>query len=240
MEVENIDIIGGTFEDSGPGSDPCYNRYDKRSRERVVDLLLVNVPCPTILLDLGCSIGAWAAYFMQHKGVPRVIGVDISHDRLKTAKQRFYETVCADGVNLPLETESVDAVVCIDVLVHILQEERRQALLEEVYRVLKPEGMCLFSVASKRGFLARGAGPSVVRGHCVLVTLDHIVGQARNAGLQIDEVRGLQYLESLFPLSVLPKCIRYELLYPLLDTVLDNTRFKQFGRVLFIRAFKRA
>lgn len=150
-EMDYIDIIGGTFENSGPNANQKYNRYDKRARERLVSKLLPREG-RGLLLDLGCSIGAWRDFFMR-KGYRKIVGVDISPERLSLAAKRGYATVCSPGESLPFKDCSFSTIVCIDMLVHVLRERDRVKVFSECFRILKPNGIFIFSIASRKGFV---------------------------------------------------------------------------------------
>lgn len=63
------------------------------------------------MLDLGCGTGAQTMAFRDAGW--EVVGVDISADMLRRARERGVETVNADIVALPFEDASFDAVVSL-------------------------------------------------------------------------------------------------------------------------------
>lgn len=106
-----------------------------------------------IILDLGCGEGRHVinAYLA---GDVMALGVDLSLRDLTTAQQRFspfaQDTAAkqfflqqADATRLPFADESIDKIICSEVLEHI---ENYQAVLREIYRVLKPDGIVAISV----------------------------------------------------------------------------------------------
>lgn len=107
------------------------------------------------VLDLGCA-GGFMAEALARRGAA-VIGVDPARQAVASARAHAaaeglaIDYVVAAGEALPLAEESVDAVVCVDVLEHVADLD---AVLDEVRRVLKPGGWFLFDTIN-RTWLAR-------------------------------------------------------------------------------------
>jgi SAM-dependent methyltransferase len=106
------------------------------------------------VLDLGCGEGRHAITAYLHQAV-NVVGLDLSHDDLQTARDRFAQFndpddrsrhvnfLRASGLHLPFADASFDKVICAEVLEHIPDYE---SVLAEIHRVLKPGGMFAVSV----------------------------------------------------------------------------------------------
>lgn len=103
-------------------------------------------------LDLGCGNGRHAEPLADR--CERVVGVDISRALLDLAVERARERgVVADWIQgdagtLPLESDSIDLGLYIAALHHLPSPEARRASLDELARVLAPEGKALVSVWS--------------------------------------------------------------------------------------------
>ena len=105
---------------------------------------------PTIL-DAGCGTGV-ATRALAQRG-HRVFGIDASYGMILKAN-----SVCnADGItnvqfihgdvqSLPLQDSSVDAIVCLGVITYFKSEEKA---LQELSRVLKPDGTLILSILNK-------------------------------------------------------------------------------------------
>jgi 2-polyprenyl-6-hydroxyphenyl methylase/3-demethylubiquinone-9 3-methyltransferase len=102
------------------------------------------------VLDLGCG-GGFMSEAMAREGA-NVIGVDPSAPAIEAARLHAQaeglaiEYRVGSGERVPLEDESVDCVVCVDVLEHV---ESLDAVLDEVARVLKPGGLFLFDTINR-------------------------------------------------------------------------------------------
>jgi ubiquinone/menaquinone biosynthesis C-methylase UbiE len=98
-------------------------------------------------LDLGCSNGIVAknltAQFRQ------IVGSDIDLIALKKAiaeKSNTLDFISGDAMALPFRDQSLDAVVCLQTYEHVPSSEK---LFSEIDRVLKNEGIVLFSGPNK-------------------------------------------------------------------------------------------
>ncbi len=106
------------------------------------------------VLDLGCGEGRHviAAYLEQDVDA---IGVDLSLDDLQSAQQKHlpfiqadnpsksFSLSVADALRLPFADNSFDKIICSEVLEHIPNFE---AVLNEIERILKPQGLLCVSV----------------------------------------------------------------------------------------------
>ncbi len=104
------------------------------------------------VLEIGCGSGRYALRIVEELSC-NVIGLDINAHGILTANElararhlsalvRFEQ--CDVSRKLPFPDESFDAVFSNDVLCHV---PGRAAVLEELFRILKPNGRLLFSDA---------------------------------------------------------------------------------------------
>src|SRR5438067_6262198 len=102
-----------------------------------------NVRAGASVLDLGCGAGVLA--LLKRKGVT-LAGVDLSEECALAARRNGYDAGVASRLTrLPFADASFDYVVSLDVLGHVLAEEK-DAVLAEVGRVLRPGGVTLHGV----------------------------------------------------------------------------------------------
>jgi SAM-dependent methyltransferase len=102
-----------------------------------------NVRANSALLDLGCGAGMLA--LLKRKGVA-LTGVDLSDECVAASRRNGYdETVRCALDALPFPDASFDYVVSLDVLGHI-PAEQKDAVLAEIKRVLRPDGVTMHGI----------------------------------------------------------------------------------------------
>jgi ubiquinone/menaquinone biosynthesis C-methylase UbiE len=96
-----------------------------------------------VVTELCC--GSCEAFKLAGYRITRGIGVDVSTSMLQQARsslsQDKFHFIQGDAVMLPLKDEAVDAVIMLGGVHHV---PNRQQLFNEVFRVLKPDGVFIF------------------------------------------------------------------------------------------------
>src|SRR5436190_984683 len=119
----------------------AVNRFDIRWSRTM--WIYDNVRPGSAVLDLGCGAGLLA--LLKRKGVS-VTGVDISRDCAAVALGNRYTSACAGELTaLPFADHTFDYVVSLDVMGHI-EFDQKDAVLAEIKRVLRPDGVTLHGV----------------------------------------------------------------------------------------------
>lgn len=153
-EYDNVDIIGETYKHyKNPAERRILQYYHRQEFETVSDLLIkMQLKDFSTVIDLGCSIGAWYDDY-KRLSFKKIIGIDISAERAGKAKARGYDEVhICNAYNLPFDDESENCVVSNNVILHVLQDSDRLKIFKEVERVLKKNGIFIFSFANASGF----------------------------------------------------------------------------------------
>ena len=95
------------------------------------------------VLDIGCGAGGKSLYYLS-KGAEHVTGVDVvekykdeSNSLMKKLNLEGFEFVSADAAKMPFNNSVFDTVIMNDAMEHV---QDPAAVLQEVYRVLKPNG----------------------------------------------------------------------------------------------------
>jgi ubiquinone/menaquinone biosynthesis C-methylase UbiE len=104
------------------------------------------------VLDLACGSGFGTKMLSADAG--RVVGVDNDREIIDQARNVYrasgLDFLAADVLNLPYESNSVDAVVAFEIIEHVPPND----LLTEINRVLKPGGvMCLSTPQNSLGHI---------------------------------------------------------------------------------------
>jgi ubiquinone biosynthesis O-methyltransferase len=104
----------------------------------------------TDVLDLGCG-GGFMAVALAERGAT-VTGIDpaekaIAIANLHVASQNLgIRYLVGSGEHIPLADQSMDRVVCVDVLEHVANLHQ---VISEVRRVLRPDGLFLFDTINR-------------------------------------------------------------------------------------------
>lgn len=100
------------------------------------------------LLEIGCSAGYGTV--MYAKAFRTVAAIDIDKDAVHEAHQHNrlanVHYMLMDSQQLAFRNDSFEAVVCTHVYEHVPSAVR---LMQEVHRVLRPGGSCLFSAGNR-------------------------------------------------------------------------------------------
>jgi 2-polyprenyl-3-methyl-5-hydroxy-6-metoxy-1,4-benzoquinol methylase len=104
------------------------------------------------IVDLGCGHGAFL-YFLARAGYTDIAGVDTSPEQIDLAHRLgIPQAELGDVADFLARREdgSVDAVLLMDVIEHLTRQELFD-LLDSVYRVLAPGGVCLVHTPNAEG-----------------------------------------------------------------------------------------
>jgi len=124
---------------------------------------LTEYPIPTLrlprgegklFLEIGCNWGRWCIAAAQ--AGYRVVGIDPSLKGIRAARTVAQQLnveadyVVADGRHLPFAANSFDQIFSYSVLQH-LSRENAGLVLQEIARVMRPDGECLIQMPNRFG-----------------------------------------------------------------------------------------
>jgi malonyl-CoA O-methyltransferase len=103
---------------------------------------------PEVIVDLGSGTGLFTRSLEKRYPKADVLAVDIADNMLRTARRKksFFTRqhfICADAFNIPLADHSVDLIFS-NLVFHWC--ENKKSLFAELKRILKPNGLLLFSM----------------------------------------------------------------------------------------------
>lgn len=100
--------------------------------------------------DLACGYGYGAEAITANGLVKSYVGIDTSTEAIAQANQRFASDarryILASAIDIPLADQSVDTVVSLETLEHLVEPA---LALGEFNRILRPDGVLVGSVPSK-------------------------------------------------------------------------------------------
>lgn len=127
-----------------------WNNPNKR-RERVLGIFS-NGLRPKNLLDIGCGNGHMAGRIREVTGIDVVDGIDIQADKIVPPDWLRLRRCDVDKENFPYPDNTFDAIYCGEVIEHVFDTDH---LLDEIYRVLTPEGICVLTTPSQSSWINR-------------------------------------------------------------------------------------
>lgn len=102
------------------------------------------LPATGTMLDVGCGSGQTMSWFRERHPGWRTLGLDLSFDGLRAAREVGGESVlAASALELPVRDRSIDVVITLDVLQHLPLEGGDITAMREIQRVLRPGGALL-------------------------------------------------------------------------------------------------
>lgn len=115
----------------------------KQFKQRILNS--VSVPRDAVIADIGCGTGVFLEIVQKKYSNNHLIGIDPDKQALTIAENRLKrqclkaELIQAFAESLPLPDNSID--ICFSTLaLHHMPEETKRKALEEMHRILKPNG----------------------------------------------------------------------------------------------------
>lgn len=144
-----------------------------------------------VVLDLACGSGRYLSK-VRERGASAVLGLDLAPAMLARARAVSGRLVCGDLSSLPIESSTVDVIVCGLAVGHVRD---LAGVMREMGRVLRRGGRAVYSdfhpfgmrAGWKREFRTAAGDDYVVSHHFHLYGDHH--SACRSVGLLIEEVR---------------------------------------------------
>lgn len=137
----------GTASKSSNYEDKAYN-YFENVRLDAVNFLPDEIDR---VLEIGCGTGNTLVWLKANNRCSWVGGVEIFHDAAREARGKLDAVYEGDieEMDLPIEAESLDAILCLDVFEHMVDPWR---VVRYLHTLLKPGGVLIASLPNVRNF----------------------------------------------------------------------------------------
>lgn len=102
-------------------------------------------------LDFGCHDGGFLGQ-LARKGNRRLVGVDVCREAIERGRGRYPQLELlhvGDAGRLPFADASFDSISILDVIEHVADQTR---VLDELHRLLKPDGLLIVTVPGQYAF----------------------------------------------------------------------------------------
>ncbi len=162
--------------------------------------ILNNITNPEIL-DVGCGTGGMMLWLQGFS--TKISGLDISEVALDFCVKNGLDRLhFGSATHLPIPSESMDIITCLDVLVQLPGEKDDLLAMQEIHRVLKPGGYTFIRAAAFEWM--RGSHDEAMNSRR-RYTRNELLKKVENSGF-IVQYSGYANM-FLFPLAVLHRLI---------------------------------
>ena len=106
------------------------------------------------LLDIGCGDGTFTVLLKEALKAEEAVGIEIAPEAITAIEQKGIKAyqLDIDEQSLPFDNAYFDVVYCGEVIEHLFNPDH---LLEELHRVLKPEGIGVITTPNLAGWPSR-------------------------------------------------------------------------------------
>ena len=101
-------------------------------------------PVDSKILYVGCGNGK----YMNYRHDIQMKGIDISMNLVDICKKKGFDVKKASMTSIPYDNNIFDGVIVVASYHHLDNDEDRKKTLEEIYRILKEDGMAFIEVWS--------------------------------------------------------------------------------------------
>lgn len=101
-------------------------------------------PSDSKILDVGCGNGK----YMNYRSDIQMKGIDISKNLVDICKNKGFDVKKASMTSIPYDNNIFDGVIVVASYHHLDNDEDRKKTLEEIYRILKEDGIAFIEVWS--------------------------------------------------------------------------------------------
>ncbi len=122
--------------------------YFKNVRREILPLLPSNVDR---IFEVGCGAGDTLSYLKQTGRCNWAGGIELFHHAAETARGKvdFVLEGSIEKDGLPFNSNSIDVILCLDVLEHLVDP---WAVVSHLHTLLKPGGLMICSIPNVRNF----------------------------------------------------------------------------------------
>ena len=169
--------------------------YYKNIRREILPFLPTNVDR---LFEVGCGAGDTLAFLKESGRCNWAGGIELFHDVAEKARDKvdFILEGSIEKAELPFERNSIDVILCLDVLEHLVDP---WVVVSQLHTLLKPGGVLICSIPNVRNyrvvipllFLGRWrytAYGILDRTHLRFFTKESAISLVECSGLVVDKV----------------------------------------------------
>jgi uncharacterized protein (TIRG00374 family) len=126
-------------------ADEAREYYVEKKAQYIEESLHADQPAveKSLVLDIGCGPGWYLPLIGDSRSI--VIGIDSSISQLRLARKNVPNSTLLSGdiCDFPLKCDQFDVAYAINVFHHLPSAEAQRQAFEEIYRILKPDGVLM-------------------------------------------------------------------------------------------------
>ncbi|AFZ16911.1 class I SAM-dependent methyltransferase [Allocoleopsis franciscana] len=202
--------------------DNSYGRYIDCQEREILSRWLGNAQTQSIL-DLACGTGRFLSL--------ATAGLDLSPRMIEVARTKHpdKEFIQASASHIPIEASQYDAVFSLHLFMH-LSQTKIKAIVDECYRILRPNGILIFDIPS--AFRRKLISYKAEDWHGATSFSQNDIHQLCTEKWQLEELVGVNFL----PIHRFPHPTR-PLLLPI-DKFLSHSFLKSLSSYYFVKLIK--
>jgi ubiquinone/menaquinone biosynthesis C-methylase UbiE len=143
---DNVKKFTGNY-DSDNNMEKYYQQKKFEFLHNLIESILIENKKISNVLDIGAGNGIFLDIVKEFNKKIITLGLDMSPEHVKTLRKKGHISIHADAEKIPLENESVDMIFLFSVIEHFYDSK----VLNEIKRVLKPDGILLLETPNKYG-----------------------------------------------------------------------------------------
>lgn len=160
------------------------------------------------ILDIGSADGLMLSRIKKEFPSAECIGLEYSEELIKTCEDENIKIVQGDAQNLPFQNDSFDVVCAAALIEHV---ENPIKMLEEAFRVLKPDGIIIITtpdpffdkIAQAIGHIEKGL-------HQETFTIKKLKDYFNKTGFRVLEAKKFMFSPIGFPFEIqIEKTLRF-------------------------------
>ena len=172
------------------------NDYFDNVRSEILSLLPRKI---NRLLEIGCGSGNTLKYIKDNYQCNWAYGVELVHEAAEIARSKVDLVIEGDieNIDLPIEPETLDVILCLDVLEHLINPWK---VMSKLGVLLKSDGVIIASIPNVRNFhvvlplIFRGEWKYLDMGildktHLRFFTRSTAIKLIESSGLEIDMIK---------------------------------------------------